>query len=71
MHGARARRKRAATRPEQPVGKMFKWIHFVILAGLAYWVFGKLLPPVFRKKAELISEAITKATAAKAKPNGS
>ena len=23
---------------DQPVGTVFKWIHFVILAGLAYWV---------------------------------
>jgi F-type H+-transporting ATPase subunit b len=44
---------------------IFKWIHFVILAGLLYWVFGKLLPPVFRRNADKISSAITKATAAK------
>ncbi len=46
--------------------EIFKWIHFVILLGLGIWVFGKLLPPVFRKKADLISEAISKATTAKA-----
>jgi len=51
---------------EQPVGMAFKWIHFVILAGLAYWVFAKLLPPVFRRTADNISAAIAKATAAKA-----
>jgi F-type H+-transporting ATPase subunit b len=51
---------------EEPLGIAFKWIHFVILAGLLYWVFGKLLPPLFRSKAELISSAIEKATAAKA-----
>jgi len=51
---------------EQPVGMTFKWIHFVILAGLLYWVFGKLLPPTFRRKADMISEAISNATAAKA-----
>jgi len=45
---------------------IFKWIHFAILAGLIYWVFGKLLPPVFRRNADNISSAITKATAAKA-----
>ena len=50
----------------QPIGVTFKWIHFVIIAALAYWVFGKLLPPTFRKKADLVSEAIEKATAAKA-----
>jgi F-type H+-transporting ATPase subunit b len=51
---------------EQPLGVIFKWIHFVILAGLLYWVFGKLLPPMFRKKADLISSAIEEATAVKA-----
>lgn len=51
---------------EQPVGTAFKWIHFVILAGLAYWVFAKLLPPAFRRNADNISAAIGKATAAKA-----
>lgn len=44
---------------------IFKWIHFAILAGLLYWVFGKLLPPVFRRNADNISSAISKATAAK------
>jgi F0F1-type ATP synthase membrane subunit b/b' len=51
---------------EGPVGNIFKWIHFVILAALLYWVFGKLLPPWFRGNAERISSAITKANAAKA-----
>jgi F-type H+-transporting ATPase subunit b len=50
---------------EQSTGMIFKWIHFVIVAGLAYWVFGKLLPPVFRGKADQISAAISKATTAK------
>ena len=45
---------------------IFKWIHFVILAGLLYWVFGKLLPPMFRRNADNISSAITKSTATKA-----
>jgi F-type H+-transporting ATPase subunit b len=44
---------------------IFKWIHFAILAGLLYWVFGKLLPPMFRRNADTISSAITKATVAK------
>lgn len=51
---------------EQSAGTVFKWIHFVIVAGLLYWVFGKLLPPMFRRNADDISAAITKATAAKA-----
>jgi F-type H+-transporting ATPase subunit b len=45
--------------------EFFKWINFAIVAGLILWVFGKLLPPVFRGNAEVISSAITKATAAK------
>ncbi len=44
---------------------IFRWIHFAILAGLLYWVFGKLLPPMFRRTADNISSAISKATAAK------
>ena len=51
---------------EQPVGTTFKWIHFVILAIVAYWLFTKVLPPVFRRNADKISEAIVKAAAAKA-----
>jgi F-type H+-transporting ATPase subunit b len=51
---------------EQSISMIFKWIHFAILAGLLYWVFGKLLPPMFRRNADNINSAITKATAAKA-----
>ena len=50
---------------EKSIGMVFKWIHFAIVAGLVYWVFGKLLPPMFRRNADNISSAITKATAAK------
>ena len=50
---------------DQTVGTVIKWIHFVILAGLVYWVFAKLLPPVFRRNADNISAAIAKAAAAK------
>jgi len=46
---------------------IFKWIHFAILAALVYWLFAKVLPPVFRRNADNISSAITQATAAKAK----
>jgi F-type H+-transporting ATPase subunit b len=46
--------------------EIFKWINFAILAGVIVWVFGKLLPPVFRKRAEAVSSAITNATNAKA-----
>jgi F-type H+-transporting ATPase subunit b len=46
--------------------EIFKWINFAIVAGLLTWVFLKLTPPFFRKNAETISSAISKATAAKA-----
>jgi len=46
--------------------EIFKWINFAIVAGVIVWVFGKLLPPVFRKKAEAIRSAIKNATNAKA-----
>ena len=46
--------------------EIFKWINFAIVAGVIVWVFGKLLPPVFRKRAEAVSSAITNATNAKA-----
>lgn len=46
--------------------EIFRWINFLVVAGLIGWVFLKLLPPVFEKKAEGISSAIDKATAAKA-----
>jgi F-type H+-transporting ATPase subunit b len=46
--------------------EIFKWINFAIVAGLIAWVFLKLTPPFFRKNAENINAAISKATAAKA-----
>ena len=46
--------------------EIFKWINFSIVAGVIVWVFGKLLPPVFRKKADAISSAIKNAASAKA-----
>lgn len=61
-----ARAEEGGNAAESSTGTIFKWIHFVIVAALAYWVFGKLLPPTFRKKADLINEAIETATAAKA-----
>ncbi len=52
--------------PTERATEIFKWINFAILAGVTVWVFGKLLPPVFRKRAEAVSSAITNATNAKA-----
>jgi F-type H+-transporting ATPase subunit b len=51
---------------EQIVGIVFKWIHFLIVAGLLYGVFAKVLPPIFRRNADSIGSAIRKAAAAKA-----
>jgi F-type H+-transporting ATPase subunit b len=45
---------------------LFKWINFLILAVVLVWLFNKVLPAIFRRKADIISEAIAKATAAKA-----
>jgi F-type H+-transporting ATPase subunit b len=56
----------AENHTEQIVAIIFQWIHFAILAGLVYWVFAKVLPPMFRRKADNISTAISKATAARA-----
>src|SRR5260370_38609205 len=46
--------------------EIFKWINFAVVAGVVVCVFGKLLPPVFRKKAEAGRSAITKAPSSKA-----
>src|SRR5437879_2289468 len=46
--------------------EIFKWINFAIVAGVIVWLFGKVLPPMFRKNAESISSGIRKATEAKA-----
>ena len=51
---------------EGPMGLAFKWIHFLILVVMLLWLFRKVLPPIFRRKADIISEAIAKASAAKA-----
>jgi len=55
----------AGNAAEEPVGVTFKWIHFVIIAIILLWLFGKALPPVFRSNAETISSAISSATATK------
>jgi F0F1-type ATP synthase membrane subunit b/b' len=44
----------------------FKWVHFLIVAAMLYWLFAKVLPETFRRNADNISAAIRKATAAKA-----
>ena len=49
----------------QTTQEVFKWINFALVAGLGIWIFGKVLPPVFRGNAEKINSAIAKATEAK------
>jgi F0F1-type ATP synthase membrane subunit b/b' len=44
----------------------FKWVHFAIVAAVAFWLFTKVLPPAFRHRADHISAAISKAALAKA-----
>ena len=52
--------------PSAAPTELFKWINFAILAAALIWLFGKMLPPVFRARTEKISSTISKATAAKA-----
>jgi F-type H+-transporting ATPase subunit b len=47
------------------VNEIFKWINFAVVAAGLIWIFGKLLPPLFRKRSDEIGAAIKKATAAK------
>ena len=64
--GARAEEEGGGAGAAEGAKEIFKWINFAIVAGLVGWVFLKLTPPVFRKNAETIGAAISKATAAKA-----
>lgn len=50
----------------EQASELFKWINFAIVAGVIIWVFAKKLPPAFRRNAEHIGSAISKAAAAKA-----
>lgn len=45
--------------------EIFKWINFLILAGFFVWLCAKKAPGFFRRNAQEISAAITKATATK------
>ena len=51
---------------QEHANEIFKWINFVLVSGGLFWLFGNVLPPKFRRNADSISSAITKATAAKA-----
>jgi F-type H+-transporting ATPase subunit b len=50
---------------EHSAETIFKWIHFVLLPALLCWFFGKKVRAWFRRNADNISSAISKATAAK------
>ncbi len=63
--GAYAAEEGGSAATEQ-ANEIFKWINFAIVAGLVGWIFLKLTPPFFRKNADAVGSAITKATAAKA-----
>jgi F-type H+-transporting ATPase subunit b len=63
---ARAEEETTNNARTQSAQEIFKWINFAIVAGVAVWLFGKVLPPKFRENAEKINSAIAKATEAKA-----
>jgi F-type H+-transporting ATPase subunit b len=48
------------------VNEIFKWINFALVAAGLLWLFGKVLPPLFRKRSDEIGAAIKRATEAKA-----
>ena len=48
------------------VNEIFKWINFAVIAAGLIWLFGKVLPPMFRKRSNEIGAAIKKATEARA-----
>jgi F-type H+-transporting ATPase subunit b len=48
------------------VNEIFKWINFALVAAGLIWLFGKVLPPLFRKRSDEIGAAIKRATEAKA-----
>jgi F0F1-type ATP synthase membrane subunit b/b' len=64
--GTQASQEGATPAENSLAGTIFKWIHFLIVVALAYWVLAKLLPPYVRHNADRISSAIRKAAAAKA-----
>lgn len=47
------------------VNELFKWINFAVVVAGLIWIFGKLLPPIFRKRSDEIGAAIKKATEAR------
>ncbi len=54
-----------ASAATERASEIFKWINFVILFGFFLWLCLKKAPGFFRRQADVISSAITRATAAK------
>jgi F-type H+-transporting ATPase subunit b len=59
----------AATNPqeqaESPVGWVYRWINFSIFVGVLIYVFYKKTPPFFRRRQEVIGEAIAESSRAR------
>ena len=51
---------------ESPIGELFKWLNFAIVAGAVGYLCMKKGPSFFRRRADTITAAITQATATKA-----
>src|SRR3984885_568774 len=50
---------------QERANEIFKWINFALVAAGLIWLFGKVLPPLFRKRSDEIGAAIQRATEAK------
>ena len=51
---------------ESPIGELFKWLNFAVVAGAVGYLCMKKGPSFFRRRADAITAAITQATATKA-----
>ena len=51
---------------EAPIGSLFRWLNFLLVAGAAGYLIAKKAPAFFRGRAEAVSAAINEAAAAKA-----
>ncbi len=50
---------------ESPIGTVFRWLNFLLVAGAAGYLIAKKAPAFFRGRAESISASIAEAAAAK------
>lgn len=69
LNGATLTARAAEEKPnpaEQPIGEVFQWLNFAIVAGAVTYVARKYGPSYFRGRADAITAAIAQATAAKA-----